>query len=81
MLALQESSGFEVMKEDELYYINGGSGSSTGISISVTYTNITNWDVHVAVTTEKNTYTVGASVSTKNGTIQGGLYATCTPNC
>jgi hypothetical protein len=25
MLALQESSGFEVMKEDELYYINGGS--------------------------------------------------------
>lgn len=39
MLALQESSGFEVMKEDELYYINGGSGTSISVNFSAGYQN------------------------------------------
>lgn len=39
MLALQsyeQASGFSVLTEDELYYVNGGSGVGTGIALMAT---------------------------------------------
>jgi hypothetical protein len=62
-VALQESSGFEVMKEDELYYINGGSGTSTSLSFSAGYQN-GNVGINFTATTTKDN---GASTTVSTG--------------
>ncbi len=71
-----EAKGFEVMNSDELYYINGGSGSSWGMSVTGSYTNLSNWNVSVTVTTSKNTYE--AKAGCENGTFNASF--TKTPN-
>jgi glycosyltransferase involved in cell wall biosynthesis len=70
MLALQESSEFEVMNQDELYHINGGSGSGFSVSTSGSYTSPLTWSagVDVTVSTKNGTFSV-ETVSDTSGTI------------
>jgi hypothetical protein len=80
MLALQESSGFEVMKEDELYYINGGSIINASLSgsgsspITWTETGSLTW------TTKNGTVTATETISMTNGILSGSASITYTAN-
>lgn len=80
MLALQNCNGLQVLEADELYFINGGSGSSTSISFTGSYASPVSWSATITIEGPKNTYEGTISCSMEPGYPQITIKVSKTPN-